>query len=482
VTGGERLGRTLLFALMGLVIAAAVLGPLHRTFLQIPTDNNEGWNAYHAAMALSGATLYPLPDSFISTNYPPLSFYFVGLTGRWTGDPIVAGRLISLLGLAITCINLRGLARALGVRHFFSTFAATLFLLYVAVNASGYVDMDDPQWLGHALVTTGALLLLAARTRARPLAYLLLSSLLCTAAVLVKQNLVVLPLALFVWSLIGDRRGLPVWTASSLLLATACVATMVAVFGSVSLQDIFMHQRVISLRRFDANALRYLMPMTPLVLYAALLAALAWRDANARFALLYAAIAGACGCFFLSGDNCDVNVLFDFLLALCLCAVLLAERLIVRVETPHRAWAGVAMAAVIASVCLPTSAQSIEASAAMVRSDRHRRADYQALIATLARAEGPVACEMTSLCYWAGRRFELDSHNYLMKIKRGGVSDAALRGMIDGHHFAYILATQVSDSRVPTASMFGDDLSRDVQAHYAPVMRVEDQVLLAPRP
>jgi hypothetical protein len=296
-----------------------------------------------------------------------------------------------------------------------------------------------------------------------------------------KQNLIVLPLALFVWALIEDRRGLWTWTASSALLGGACLAIMVAVFGRVSLEDIFLHQRVISLRRFDADALRYLAPMTPLIIDAVLLAALAWREANARFVLLYAVLAGACGCFFLSGEYCDVNVLFDLLIALCLCAAMLADRFVAMVESPRRPWAAVAIAAALASLCLPAGGDAVQASVAMVRSDRHRREDYGALIARLARADGPVACEMTSLCYWAGRRFELDAHNYLMKIKKGTVSDAPLRRLIEERHFAYILATAESPLRAPTAGMFGDDLSREVQARYVPVMRVEDQVLLAPR-
>lgn len=478
---GARLGRIALFALMSLGIAVGVLGPMHRTFLHLPIDSNEGWNAYHAAMALSGATLYPPLDSFISTNYPPLSFYLVGLAGRLIGDPIIAGRLVSLVGLAITCINVRGLARALGAQRFFATFAALLFLLYVAGNASGYVDMNDPQWLGHALATTGARLFLASRGRAQPFGLLMLSSLLCVAAVLVKQNLIVLPFALFLWSLSSDRRGLWPWTVASLLLGTAALAFLTAVFGVLSLQDIFLNPRVVSLRRFEADALRYLAPMAPLVVYAVLTGSFSWREPQARFALVYAAVAGVCGSFFLSGENCDVNMLFDLLISLCLCAALVGERLTATLEGHRRMWAETVLAAMIAAVCLPGCAQAVGASAAMVHSDRHLKKDYETLIATLGKADGPVACEMTSLCYWAGRPFELDAHNYLQKMKKGKVSDAALRRLIDEHHFAYILATQMSAARAPTAGMFGEDLSREVAAQYVPVMRVEDQVLLAPR-
>src|SRR5947207_14236784 len=56
--------------------------------------------------------LYPSVDQLITNNYPPLSFYIVGLVGRFIGDPVLAGRLLSLV--AVVAI---GTAIALGVRR-----------------------------------------------------------------------------------------------------------------------------------------------------------------------------------------------------------------------------------------------------------------------------------------------------------------------------------------------------------------------------
>jgi uncharacterized membrane protein len=74
---------------------------------------------------------------FISTNYPPLSFYIVGFAGILTGDYIVAGRLISLVGLLTLSVNIYRLARLLGGERFFAGFSSMLFLLYIGTNASG---------------------------------------------------------------------------------------------------------------------------------------------------------------------------------------------------------------------------------------------------------------------------------------------------------------------------------------------------------
>src|SRR6267143_5594612 len=73
--------------------------------LRVSLDTNEGWNAYQAVAAFAGG-LYPHAPRFFFNNYPPLSFYLVGLAGRWTGDPIVAGRLIACAAFAALAVML----------------------------------------------------------------------------------------------------------------------------------------------------------------------------------------------------------------------------------------------------------------------------------------------------------------------------------------------------------------------------------------
>jgi hypothetical protein len=474
---------TLQYALLGamvLAVSAVMLGSLHHTFLRVPTDNNEGWNAYHALIALSGGVLYPPADALISTNYPPLSFFIVGYAGRLIGDNIIAGRLISIMSLLAVSINVFWLTRLLGGERFFAAFSSLLFLLYVGENAAGYVAMNDPQWLGHAIITLGAVFFLVMQERSPPMRYVLLSSLLCVIGVLIKQNLVVLPLALFVWSLFNGRRNLLSWTLLSLLIGSLLLLLTTLRYGPVSLQDIFLNQRVISARKFESNAIRFVMPLVPLMVYPAILSAAMWRDKRTRFALLYVLIAGALGLFFLSGELCDVNIVFDLIIALCITAGLFGT-CVMSMFKSYRQWTA-AVALILASVCLPALGQSALDSLERVRQDRSLGRAYQDLIGEIAASPGPVACEMTSLCYWAGKSFELDAHNYLQKIKRGKVSPGLLRKLIDDQYFSYLEATAPLDrTRPATTSMLGQDLSGDVDARYIIVRQVGEQRLLAPR-
>jgi hypothetical protein len=88
-----------LLALVGLLALLHVALPLVSLGRLVPLNYNEGWNAYHAEAVLSERPLYPDPVELFPNNYPPLSFGIIAPLGALLGDPIRAGRLVSLLSL-----------------------------------------------------------------------------------------------------------------------------------------------------------------------------------------------------------------------------------------------------------------------------------------------------------------------------------------------------------------------------------------------
>src|SRR4051812_49015163 len=140
------------WAVWGLV-ALAAMGLLVRNVLAIavlaPLDPNEGWNAAHALSLMTNGALYPPPGSLMINNYPPLSFYAVGMVGMLTGDMVIAGRLLSLLSFLLVCgaIALVCKQMACGTP---ARLCAALFFAALLLIGSDYVAMDDPQLLGHA--------------------------------------------------------------------------------------------------------------------------------------------------------------------------------------------------------------------------------------------------------------------------------------------------------------------------------------------
>ena len=74
----NRVYHGVLLALM-LVCSVLLLEKTIWSMQTIPLIHNEGWNAVHTSRAMSGGHLYQYDTAFLVNNYPPLSFYVVGL-------------------------------------------------------------------------------------------------------------------------------------------------------------------------------------------------------------------------------------------------------------------------------------------------------------------------------------------------------------------------------------------------------------------
>src|ERR1051325_290758 len=89
--------QTILIWSIALLAALFLVWPVWRAFFPMEIWGNEGWNAYHADAAMRGAAqLYPPSDGLVANNYPPLSYYVMGWLGRAFGDPLYAGRAVSI--------------------------------------------------------------------------------------------------------------------------------------------------------------------------------------------------------------------------------------------------------------------------------------------------------------------------------------------------------------------------------------------------
>src|SRR5215467_3441868 len=202
-----------------LFCAAGLYRVLAGLLLHLPLDPNEGWNAYHAADAMSGAPLYPGTNVLFFNNYPPLSFYLVGALGNMLGDNIVAGRCVSLMSFAATVVLIALIAKRMRV-GVLPWIVGALFFTSVLLLFSDYVGLNDPQLLGHALQFVGLFVVLGEPRRTQTT---ILAAFLFIGALFVKHNLVVLPLATIVWLALKYR-------ADAVTLAGACI-----VLGAIGL-------------------------------------------------------------------------------------------------------------------------------------------------------------------------------------------------------------------------------------------------------
>ncbi len=419
----------LIVALFAAVCLAGLWRVVAMIGLRVPFDPNEGWNAYHADAAMTGRALYPDMRAWFVNNYPPLSFYVVGALSRVLGDNIAAGRIVSLLSFLAVSGGIGQAARTMGCRNREALVAGLLFMTCLLAG-SDYVGMDDPQLLGHAL-EMGALLFMLRGARAD-----LLAALLFAVALFVKHNLIAMPLAAAAWLSLYDRqRALRFVAAGAAFAAAGLVAFRVA-YGS----NLFIHlasPRLYSLALLQAGMSSWLLWSTVPLAIAAALAVLYRDDKYVVFCAVYAATAVVCGAAFAGGAGVDTNVFFDADMALSLGVGLALHKFAAR----GAPWpAGIA-----AALLVPLLASLYLASDENWRDPDywlHPMADEVAAarddIAFLEGRRGPALCESLSLCYWAGRKAEVDVFNLGQEFATGARSDDELVHRIENRAFGAI--------------------------------------------
>ena len=186
------------------VIAAwSFAWPVYRAFLNVEIENNEGWNAYFADAAMGKMPLYPSADQLISNNYPPLSFCIVGLVGRLVGDPVLAGRLLSLVAVVAIATSIALSVRRLDGSGVAARISAAFFVATMSRFFMPYVGMNEPQLLSEAIMTFGFLGFLIARSNDRGYVWPVL---VMALAGFVKHNIIAMPLTAFLWLGLHRRR------------------------------------------------------------------------------------------------------------------------------------------------------------------------------------------------------------------------------------------------------------------------------------
>jgi hypothetical protein len=390
--------------LIGLWTAVRAIGA------HVPLDPNEGWNAYHTAAAMSGGKLYP--DGLFFNNYPPLSFYIVGLVGWFTGDDIVAGRIVSLLSLFAVAAAIAAAARGMGAKRDAALFAALWFVLGMIVFTD-YVAMDDPQLLGHAIAMGGLLLLLRGNVAAAATAM--------AAALFVKHNLIALPLGCAIWLALHDRRAAATFAA----VGIACSLPLLLVFPHLS------SPRLFSFVLLESSVGQWLLWGGPALAVLALLPLRA--DKYAQLCGLYAAASVLAGTVFCGGAGVDMNVWFDAAIAVSLGAALALSRF---------------PAALTLAYILPLALGYWRAD-----HDGPARADGD--VAFLKAHPGPALCEMLSLCYWAGKPEEVDTFNLGQAYATHARAEAPLVKLLGAKYFRAVELDSLDDftlgPRVKTA-------------------------------
>lgn len=457
--------RTAVISLLGLALVLA-LYPLIRSFWDFEIDFNEGWNGYFQLRAMAGRPLYSGYPPYFANNYPPLSFYLVGAVGKVVGDPVLAGRLVSLGALAAIAWACGSIVRAAGGGKWERLLSVATCVLLFAAFATDYLGMNDPQLLGQAFATAALAVHLSGAPSARRT---VLAALLVAASVMTKHNLVLVPLLLTADVLLrGTRQTRIAWFVSGAVLAVASGGLLYALAGSAPFE------MILAVRSWDVDRAflftieilaRYQAPIA--VIGAGLYAARKRRPAGLVLVYLIAAI--ALGAAWSGGAGTDINVFFDVSIALAIGVGLAAIELRERGVSPRLLACFALLANAGALFFAPQALGRFGVDMAGEMPDRARL--FAEDTAYLRAKSGPTLCQSQLLCLRSGKPLFYDSFNATQAMRFGKLPKDTLTGMLARREIAVV---QISDlpARTPNDPP-------GVQAYPARFVNFEDDVFEA---
>jgi hypothetical protein len=404
---------------------------VYRAFLNIEIENNEGWNAYFADAAIGRMPLYPSADQLITNNYPPLSFYIVGFVGRFVGDPVLAGRLLSLVAVVAIAAAITLSVRRLGGTGVAARISAAFFVATMSRFFISYVGMNEPQLFAEAIMAFGFLGFLIARSNDRgyvgPVLVMALAG-------FVKHNIIAMPLTAFLWLGLHRRRE----AVKCFCVAAIAIVTGTAICYVLFGRNFFLNilcPRHYSLKRSLGvfGELEWVSVGLLVCIYNA------WarrRDVNVQ--LCSCLIAIALGSYFLqkSGAGVDINAQFDLVIAVAMgLGLAFTQVSLWPVARPFRLEQ--AQAILLLAVCarLLASKQLQPVRLIFDSSFRNeivmRERAMTDSVERVRRIPGDVTCGRNMLVtYRAGKSFVVDAFNVQQRILAGALPKDAVAARV----------------------------------------------------
>jgi hypothetical protein len=412
------------------LMVLGAIGPLSSLFAHVSTDYGEGWNGYWTAAAMrSPAALYSKSHILIANNYPPLSFYVSGLVGRLTGDYIVAGRIVALTSL-LSVAGLTGyIVFRLGRSVIWSFVSGLLILLYATYPLGQFFAVDNPQWLGQAIMLAGVLPLIGSEGKLPGVRSCLLSAACIVIGVLVKHNQFALPIAIASWLLVRDRKAAAIWCLAVSGLAVTAGIALEMIYGSAILSELFGFSRTYQLRYF-LKGLSRLSCLIPIAVIGAI--SVRRRTADPRWLLfaIYAGLGLVLGALQHFGAGVGDNADYDALIGgTILCGAFLGSAATTRIDYVQGPRYRVAILGLLLVPILIVAPNSLMESLTELRNAAVVETEWSAMIADVRQARGPVLCEVLAICFWADKPMELDFFAYGQKL-RTGADSSGLRNFI----------------------------------------------------
>ncbi|CAA7622060.1 conserved membrane hypothetical protein [Candidatus Terasakiella magnetica] len=415
--------------------------PVVRSGIEIEIDYNEGWNVFQQLRAQAWTSLYSGQGPMLFNNYPPLSFYLVGGLGVIVGDPLLAGRLLSLAATLVIAVSSGLVVRGGGGGRSDAILAAATCLGLFSAFATDYVGINDPQLLAQAFLCAGFALYVSGTPTPGRLA---LVALLFSAGLLTKHNVLALPLVVTVHILWRTPK-----TARTTYLVTGIgiAALSAGLIHLLAGPDFF--RQLLAPRTYDV-ARGFLLTIevlgklhAPLGIVGLFLLLTGRRHAVTAQVAATLALSLLLGMGFSGGAGVDINIFFDSFVALAMGTGLAAAWIRQNLRLPPMAPAVLAVtvnAGVIlfAPLALGRMAEDVLEGFAL----RQRLFGEDA--AYLRTTPGTAICESMLLCLRAGKPILVDPYNTLQATLTGRLPADQVTGMLARGEIA---VAQISSTR-----------------------------------
>jgi hypothetical protein len=422
-------------ALLALFASALMVYPVLRAFSMLEVSYNDGWNVYNAVSAAHHLPLYSQKYGWTTVNYPALSFYVVAWLHRTGLTYLAAGRMLSLVSFAVSCL-LVGLVVWQLSRDWRSALFGSLFCSVVfSIAANEYIGFDDPQIFAQVFFLGGFLVYISGPQRFSRLA---LTALLFVVGGSIKHNLVEFPLAVLVdLTFAGRKRFLQYLWISAVLLGTSIYANMI-VGGPFFVANI-LTPRSYSAKKAFLQFMQHGFGAVPL----AMIAALVWSAASLkdkRLRVLAILFLGSLLVGSVSGGGIGVwvNSYFDIYLSLSMIVGLLMHQVWRGQIGKGRAWVTVGAPLALLLSFLPAWATGPPLFRGAISALAEKQDRFRSEVSFLRDHPGPAFCESLLRCYEAGKAYDYDPFNSANLVKLGKLDAATLVGRLNRGELAAV--------------------------------------------
>ena len=397
--------------------------PLWRAVFPLEIDVDDIWNAYNADAAFGPRALYPDAGELIANNYPPLSFYLIGLIAKLGIDAVTVGRALSILATALTAGAVFACIRRFGRNTRSAALGALWFLATTVRFYENYVGKNDPHLPALALATAGLAWFLWRQSRGRAVEPAVL---LMVVAGFYKHTLIATPAAALLWFAtinwrLALRAALIGATASALGLALCYAAYGHAFIDQMLFPRYYSFTRVMGM----LGRIQWILPA---VLIWAVWAVLGRASEAKRFTAIYLAWALVIFAVTSAGEGVGDNSQFELVAAT---AIGLGLAFNEAGQILLRRYRMVGIHAVLLAFLIVRLLASSRAEAYLILTNPEYRAQFPAAVQVMDREvarvreiPGLVDCSIMTVCRRAGKAFTVDHFAIANRIRTGRMSEA----------------------------------------------------------